>query len=235
MSEREILCTGLVKTYNSGQPNEFRALRGLDLAIPQGKHVSIIGPSGSGKSTLLNLISCLDTPTEGEVCIEGININSLNGFEKARLRREKLGFVFQQFNLIRNMTAFENIELPMRFRRTPRKDRKKKVNELLSIVGLADKGNNRPTELSGGEQQRVAVARALANNPKIILADEPTGNLDTKTGEKIMELLLRLNRGEGKTLVIVTHDPRIAENADLVITMQDGCIQKTSNTPFSQR
>jgi putative ABC transport system ATP-binding protein len=227
MNDGEILCKGLVKTYNSGQPSEFRALQGLDLTILQGKHVSIIGPSGSGKSTLLNLISCLDTPTEGEVYIEGIDINSLKGFEKARLRREKLGFVFQQFNLIRNMTAFENIELPMRFRETPRRERRKKVNELLSLVGLEGKGNNRPTELSGGEQQRVAVARALANNPKIILADEPTGNLDTKTGEKIMELLLRLNREEDKTLVVVTHDPRIANNADRVIAMQDGRIQKT--------
>ncbi len=230
MNDGEIRCEDLVKIYNPGKPNKCTALNGINLTISEGEYVGIIGPSGSGKSTLLNLISCLDTPTGGEVYIEGVGISTLNGFEKARLRREKLGFVFQQFNLIRNMTSFENIELPMRFRGIPRRERKNKVNELLSLMELEDKGGNRPTELSGGQQQRVAVARALANNPKIILADEPTGNLDTKTGKKIMELLLKLNREEKKTLVVVTHDQIIAEDADRVITIQDGRIQGTSPT-----
>ncbi len=224
MNDGEILCKGLVKTYNMGQPNEFTALRGIDFVVAEGDLISIIGPSGSGKSTLLNLISCLDTPTEGEVYIEGTSISTLNGFERAKLRREKLGFVFQQFNLIQTMTSFENIELPMRFNGTPAQEREKRVTELLSLVGLEDKARNKPTELSGGQQQRVAVARALANNPKIILADEPTGNLDTESGKKIMELLIRLNQEEKKTVIVVTHDPRIAKAANRTITIQDGKI-----------
>lgn len=224
MNDGEILCKGLVKTYNPGQPNEFTALRGIDLVIEEGNLISIMGPSGSGKSTLLNLISCLDTPTGGEVYIEGTSISTLNGFERAKLRREKLGFVFQQFNLIRTMTSFENIELPMRFEGTPKGEREKRVEELLSLVGLEDKARNKPTELSGGQQQRVAVARALANNPKIIMADEPTGNLDTETGKKIMELLIRLNQKEKKTVIIVTHDSRIAKAANKIIKIQDGKI-----------
>jgi len=222
MSNGEIRCDSLVKTYNLKRPNECIALDGIDLTIAEGEHVSIMGPSGSGKSTLLNLISCLDSPTTGDVYIEGTGISTLNGFEKAKLRRKKLGFIFQQFNLIPNMTSFENIELPMRFMGAEHGGRKRKVKELLSLVGLEDKGRNRPTELSGGEQQRVAVARALANEPKIILADEPTGNLDTKTGKKIMELLMRLNEEENKTLIIVTHDLSIAEKANRIIKLQDG-------------
>jgi putative ABC transport system ATP-binding protein len=224
MNDGEIICRELVKTYNIGQPNEFTALKGLDLEIKEADLISIIGPSGSGKSTLLNLISCLDSPTKGEVYIEGTAISTLNGFERARLRREKLGFVFQQFNLIRSMTSYENIELPMRFEGTPGGEREKRVKELLSLVGLEDKARNKPTELSGGQQQRVAVARALANNPKIILADEPTGNLDTESGKKIMELLIRLNKNEKKTVVVVTHDPRIAKAANKTIKIQDGRI-----------
>ncbi|MFH0860645.1 MAG: ABC transporter ATP-binding protein [Candidatus Altiarchaeota archaeon] len=224
MSDGQILCKDLMKVYNPGQPNECRAVNGINLSIELGEYASIIGPSGSGKSTVLNLISCLDTPTEGEVYIEGVGISSLNGFEKAKLRREKLGFVFQQFNLIRNMTAFENVELAMRFKGTPAKERKERVTGLLSIVGLEHKGDNKPAELSGGEQQRVAIARSLANDPKIILADEPTGNLDTKTGEKIMALLTRLNREENKTLIIVTHDQRIAKQANRTIRIVDGKI-----------
>jgi putative ABC transport system ATP-binding protein len=224
MNDGEIRCERLVKTYNIGHPNEFNALKGIDLGIEEGALVSIIGPSGSGKSTLLNLISCLDTPTKGEVYIEGTPISSLNGFERARLRREKLGFVFQQFNLITSMTTYENIELPMRFKGAPRDERKRKIEELLRLVGLESKGGNRPTELSGGEQQRVAIARALVNNPKIILADEPTGNLDTKTGATILELLKQLNKEERRTLVIVTHDSRIAKVAGQQVRLQDGRI-----------
>ncbi|MCX6695696.1 MAG: ABC transporter ATP-binding protein [Candidatus Altiarchaeota archaeon] len=224
MSDGEIRCEGLVKVYNQGQVNEFTALKGLDFTISEGDFMGIMGPSGSGKSTLLNLISCLDTPTKGEVYIEGTAISTLNGSERAKLRREKLGFVFQQFNLIRTMTSFENIELPMRFKGTPAGERRRRIEELLSIVGLEGKGGNKPTELSGGEQQRVAIARALANNPKIIMADEPTGNLDTKTGTRIIDLLVRLNKEENKTLVMVTHDPGIAKTTHRVIRIQDGKI-----------
>ncbi len=222
MSEGVIVCDGLVKTYNAGKLNEFTALKNINLTIKEGEYVSIMGPSGSGKSTLLNLISCLDSPTKGEVYIEETGISTLNDLEKSRLRREKLGFVFQKFNLIPTMTSFENIELPMRFKGTSLKERKKKVKELLSLVGLAAKSANKPTEMSGGEQQRVAVARALANNPKIILADEPTGNLDTETGKKIIELLMKLNREEKRTLIIVTHDSKIAEKSDYLIKLLDG-------------
>ncbi len=224
MSNGEIHCEGLVKIYNQGQPNEFEALKGIEFTIGEGEFVSITGPSGSGKSTLLNLISCLDTPTKGEVYIEETAISTLNGFERAKLRREKLGFVFQQFNLIRNMTSFENIELPIRFKGASTGERKKRVTELLSLVGLEGKENNKPTELSGGEQQRVAIARSLANDPQIILGDEPTGNLDQKTGKTIIELLKKLNKEENKTLIVVTHDPGIAKSAQRTIKLQDGKI-----------
>ncbi|MBN2250586.1 MAG: ABC transporter ATP-binding protein [Candidatus Altiarchaeota archaeon] len=222
MKKGEIECRGVVKTFNPGRPNEFTALKGIDLVITEGEYVSIIGPSGSGKSTLLNQISCLDTPTEGEVYIEGVDISKLSGTGKSKLRREKLGFIFQQFNLIPSMSAFENIELPMRFGGKSRKERKKRVMGLLSLVGLEDKVKNKQSELSGGQQQRIAIARSLANDPKIILADEPTGNLDTNTGRIVMELLLKLNREDSKTLIVVTHDSRIAESADRVIRLQDG-------------
>jgi putative ABC transport system ATP-binding protein len=224
MSDGEIVCKDLVKTYNIGEPNEFTALKGLNLTIEEGAFMSIIGPSGSGKSTLLNLISCLDTPTTGEVYIEGTAITPLSGFEKAKLRREKLGFIFQQFNLIPNMSSFENIELPMRFKGMPADQRKKRVQELLSLVGLEDKASNKPSELSGGQQQRVAVARSLANDPKIMLADEPTGNLDSATGKMILDLLKRLNKEEKRTLIIVTHDTNIAKTASRTIKIQDGLI-----------
>ncbi len=224
MSNGEIICDKVFKVYNAGQPNECSALKGVDVTIGLGDYVSIIGPSGSGKSTLLNLISCLDTPTSGEVYIEGVGISTLSDNQKSRLRREKLGFIFQQFNLIPSMSSFENIELPMRFRGISRAERHERVRKLLELVELSDKADNRPTQLSGGQQQRVAVARGLANDPKIIMADEPTGNLDTKTGKTIMEFLRRLNREEGKTLVIVTHDPKIAKEAHKKISITDGKI-----------
>ena len=214
----------LVKIYNEGKKNEFAALNGINMSIMDGEFVSIMGHSGSGKSTLLNLLSCLDTPTRGKVYVEDVDIGKLNETERARLRREKFGFIFQQFNLITTMTSFENIDMPLRFKGVAKKDRKKRANDLLALVDLHDKGDNKPTELSGGEQQRVAIARALANDPGIILADEPTGNLDTKTGRKIMELLTNLNRTENKTVVIVTHDQRIADACDRIIYMGDGRI-----------
>jgi len=222
MSDEKIRCEGLVKTYNHGRPNEFKALKGIDLVVKSGEFVSITGHSGSGKSTLLNQLSCLDTPTAGRVYIEGVDISKLDDFGKAKLRREKLGFVFQQFNLIRSMSAFENIDLPMDFKDMPSGKRRKRVKELLELVGIPDKADNLPTELSGGQQQRVAIARALANDPDIILADEPTGNLDSKTGAMVMKLLMRLNKEEGKTLVMVTHEHEIAKMAHRSIHLKDG-------------
>jgi len=225
MSDGEIRCENLFKIYHEGEPNECRAVNGVDLTIGLGEYASIIGPSGSGKSTLLNLISCLDTPTKGEVYIEDVGITGLNSLRKAKLRREKLGFIFQQFNLIPTMSAAENIELAMRFKGIPRVERKKRVGELLELVGLSDKASNRPSEMSGGQQQRVAVARSLSNNPQIILADEPTGNLDQTTGRIIRELLERLNYEENRTLIIVTHDTRIADDARRKIEIVDGRIR----------
>lgn len=233
MNEK-IRCEGLVKVYNKGHPNEFKALKGIDLVVKKGEFVSVTGHSGSGKSTFLNQISCLDTPTEGKVYIEGVDIGKLSDFKKAELRRKKLGFVFQQFNLIKSMSAFENIELPMEFNGVSREKRSKKVRGLLELVGLPEKGNNLPAEMSGGEQQRIAIARALVNDPDIILADEPTGNLDSKTGDRIMELLIRLNKEEGKTLVLVTHELGIASVADRAVHLKDGMIHSDSNNGNSR-
>lgn len=224
MNEEKIRCEGLVKTYNKGRKNEFKALKGIDLIVKRGEFVSITGHSGSGKSTFLNQISCLDTLTYGKIYIEGVDISKLDELGKAKLRRQKLGFIFQQFNLIRSMSALENVELPMEFNGMPKGKRLKRAKELLNLVGISDKAKNLPTELSGGEQQRVAIARALANNPDIILADEPTGNLDTSTGDMIMDLLRKLNKGEGKTLILVTHELEIAKKADKTIMLRDGVI-----------
>ncbi|MBN2517786.1 MAG: ABC transporter ATP-binding protein [Candidatus Altiarchaeota archaeon] len=235
MSDEKIKCEGLVKTYNHGKPNEFKALKGVDLVIKKGDFVSITGHSGSGKSTFLNQISCLDTPTEGKVYIEGADIGKLSDFEKAKLRREKLGFVFQQFNLVKSMSAFENIELPMEFGGTPEGRRKERVRKLLELVDITEKAGNLPAEMSGGQQQRVAIARALANDPDIILADEPTGNLDSKTGDMIMKLLMKLNREEGKTLVMVTHETSIAKMADRMIVLKDGQISSDSKRKWIKR
>ena len=214
--------------YNIGKTNEFRALKGVNLTIDKGEFISIIGPSGSGKSTLLNMIGCLDTPTEGKVYIEEHDVSKLNSFERAKIRRESVGFVFQQFNLIRSLTCIENIELPMEFAGASRDEMKRRAKKLLDMMGLGDKGNQIPSEMSGGEQQRVAIARALANDPQIILADEPTGNLDTKTGEKIVDLLIDLNRNENKTLIVVTHSIGLAEHIGQVMELNDGLLKDRS-------
>lgn len=197
------------------------ALRGINLKIRKGEFVSIMGPSGSGKTTLMNLIGCLDRPTEGEIYILNKNVAKLGDDELAKLRREKIGFVFQQFNLIPRLTALENVELPMWFAGLSKKKRRERAIELLKLVGLEKRINHKPAELSGGERQRVSIARALANNPEIILADEPTGNLDTKTGKEIMEILKDLNK-QGKTIVLVTHDETFAKEAERIIKIRDG-------------
>lgn len=208
------------KEYEMGE-TIVRALRGASADIKEGEFVAVMGPSGSGKSTLMNMIGALDVPTRGEVTIGGEEIGKMTEDKLALLRSEKVGFVFQEFNLISSMNNWQNVALPMVFRNTPKKKRKERAQKLLRDVGLGERLEFRPSELSGGQRQRVSIARSLANDPDIILADEPTGNLDTKTGDKIMELLTDLNN-EGKTIIMVTHDPKDAEYADRTITIVDG-------------
>ncbi len=212
------------KTYFIGE-NRVDALRELNFQVNKGEFIAIQGPSGSGKSTCMNIIGCLDLPTSGEVCLDGINIKRYTESELSQRRGEKIGFIFQQFNLIHTITAEKNIMLPMIFQGMDKELQKKKAKELLNLVQLLDRKEHRPSELSGGEQQRVAIARALANDPEVIIADEPTGNLDSKTGEAILTILKDLNK-KGKTVVIVTHDQKIAEDAKRIIHIKDGKIIK---------
>ncbi len=197
------------------------ALREVNLEIKDGEFIAILGPSGSGKSTLLNMIGCLDTPTSGSVFIDGIDTASLNENERAEMRREKIGFIFQQFNLIHTLNALENVALPMFFAGVKRKKRLERAEELLVNVGLGDRMYHKPSELSGGEQQRVAIARALSNDPEIIIGDEPTGNVDTETGRAIMDILEGLNK-EGRTIIVVTHNAEVAARAGIRKRMRDG-------------
>ena len=202
---------------------EVSALRGISLKIKKGEFLVIMGPSGSGKSTLLHLIGCLDKPTKGEIYIDGIKVSKLNDNELAKIRMEKIGFVFQFFNLYPTLTALENVELPMIIAKKNKEERKERAKKLLELVGLKGFENHLPSQLSGGQRQRVAIARALANDPKILLCDEPTGNLDSKSGKEIMELLKKLNE-EGKTIVVVTHNPEFKKYADRVVYLKDGKI-----------
>ena len=204
----------------------MHALRGLSLDILRGEVVAIMGPSGSGKSTLMNIIGCLDRPSSGDYILDGEQVSNLKDDELAAIRNQKVGFVFQSFNLLARATALSNVELPMRYS-SNRKNRKQTAKDALESVGLGDRIYHRPNELSGGQQQRVAVARALVNHPAIILADEPTGNLDTKSGEELMSLLLTLNKERGTTLVIVTHDPEIASLTQRVIYIRDGVVEES--------
>jgi putative ABC transport system ATP-binding protein len=204
---------------------EVRAINGITMKIEDGEFIAIMGPSGSGKSTLLYLIGCLDRPTKGEVVIDGVETSELSDDELTRLRREKLGFVFQQYNLISTLTALENVELPMIFRGVPKNERKRKAMELLRLVGIEDVAERKPMEISGGEQQRVAIARAMANEPKILLCDEPTGNLDSKSGRQIMGIIKELNEEKGVTVILVTHEPSMAEFAERIVRLRDGRLQ----------
>ena len=213
----------LKKRYRMGDV-DVSALNGVDLRVETGEFMSIMGPSGSGKTTLLNLIGALDRPTEGKVRIKGTDISRLNDDELAELRNREIGFVFQFFNLVARMSALKNVEMPMAFAGVSPDERKRRATELLESVGLGDRIDHRPTELSGGEQQRVAIARALVNNPSVVLCDEPTGNVDSKTGKEVMEILRKLNREQRQTFVIVTHDPLVAESVDRIAHMQDGVI-----------
>jgi putative ABC transport system ATP-binding protein len=212
------------KTYPLGKV-EVSALRGITIEIEQGEFVAILGPSGSGKSTLLHVLGGLDRPDKGSIYIDGINLSTLNDAKLAEVRLHKIGFVFQFFNLLPRLTALRNVELPLTLADVSEKESVQKATEMLELVGLKDRVHHRPTELSGGEQQRVAVARALINDPKIVLADEPTGNLDTKTGWEIVSLMKRLSTEKNQTFVVVTHDQGVAENANRIIQLKDGVIQ----------
>jgi putative ABC transport system ATP-binding protein len=210
----------LAKVYKMGQI-EVHALRGVSFEIQRGEILSIMGPSGSGKSTLMNILGCLDRPSSGEYVLDGERVSTLNDDQLASIRNRKVGFVFQSFNLLPRQTALSNVELPMRYAGTVN-NRKQRARAALESVGLGDRMLHKPTELSGGQQQRVAIARALVNDPAILMADEPTGNLDSKSGREIMELIMRLNRERGTTIIIVTHDPNIAAQTQRVIRLQDG-------------
>jgi putative ABC transport system ATP-binding protein len=219
-----IKCENVWKIYNPGLPSEVQALRGVNLEVKHGEMVGIMGASGSGKSTLLNLLGALDKPTKGTILIDGQNIAHMNENHLALLRRKKIGFVFQSYNLIESLTAMQNVELPMIFNGKGQKERQQKAKELLIQVGLEKRINERPNKLSGGENQRVAIARALANDPAVILADEPTGNLDSKSGKIIIEIFKKLNK-DNRTIVIITHDQKIAKQAKRIVRISDGKIK----------
>ncbi|MEW6715991.1 MAG: ABC transporter ATP-binding protein [Chloroflexota bacterium] len=225
MTDWVVDARNLTKVYTMGDV-EVHALRGMSLQVSQGEVIAIMGPSGSGKSTLMNIIGCLDRPTDGEYYLEGESVAELTDDQLATIRNRKIGFVFQIYNLLPRATALANVELPLRY--AGEKNRRQRAKEALEVVGLGNRLFHRPNELSGGEQQRVAIARALVNNPSIVLADEPTGNLDTKSGDEIMELLLRLNKEYDTTLIIVTHDPEIAEKTQRAVHIRDG---RTNHSP----
>lgn len=218
---------GLSKVYSPGSEAEVIALRDVSMTIARGDFVAIMGPSGSGKSTLMNLIGCLDTPTDGTYLCDGINVATLDREELAELRRDKIGFVFQGFNLLPRMSALDNVAMPLGYARAPNSARRRMAQEVLEAVGLGERSGHRPSELSGGQQQRVAIARALINKPPILLADEPTGALDSKTGEEILALFKRL-RDDNHTVVLITHDAEVAAHADRTFVMLDGQLHEES-------
>lgn len=229
-SELAIQTINLTKAYRMGQ-SDFQALKGVNMQIKRGEFMSIVGPSGSGKSTLLNLLGALDRPSSGQVFIDGVDIYRLNDSQLAEFRNLKIGFIFQAHNLIMRTGVLRNVELPLMVRGMPRSERLKKARELLDSVGLENKIKRKPTELSGGEQQRVAVARALVNNPTIILGDEPTGNLDSKTGAEVVVLMKKINSELGTTFILVTHNPEVANATNRIIHLRDGQISKDEIIP----
>lgn len=225
MTDEIIRMEGLVKVYDTGEI-QVEALKSINLTIHKGEFIAIMGASGSGKSTLMNIIGCLDRPTEGHYYLEGDDVMEKSDNQLSAIRNKKIGFVFQSFNLISRTSALKNVELPMVYGRIGSDERKERALELLKNVGLEDRAHHMPNELSGGQKQRVAIARALANKPQIILADEPTGNLDSQSSVEIMEIFTTLNRQEGNTVIIVTHERDIAEFTDRIITFKDGRVIK---------
>ena len=228
MSEQKqlIRMRGIYKRFNVGLENELEILHGIDLDVCEGEFVSIVGASGSGKSTLMNLIGALDRPTEGSYWLDGTVIEDADDRELSAIRNRKIGFVFQNFNLIGRTNALRNVELPMLYAGVPQKKRTERAKALLDMVGMSDRMTHQPNELSGGQKQRVAIARAMANDPAIILADEPTGALDSQTGRMVMDLFHRLNREQGKTIVLITHNRELAMETQRVLTMCDGVLSE---------
>ena len=214
----------IYKRYFIGKPNELEVLHGVSLTGAEGEFLAIVGESGSGKSTLMNIIGALDKPTEGEYYLDGLNVAELSQDELSYARKTKIGFIFQTFNLIGRITARANVELPMTYARISKRDRQERAQHLLDIVGMGDRAKHQPNELSGGQKQRTAIARAMANDPSILLADEPTGALDSETGLKVLEIFKDLNKNHGKTVVLITHSTKLAEYSDRIITLKDGVI-----------
>ena len=215
---------GIVKRFYIGQPNELEILHGIDLDVTEGEFLSIVGASGSGKSTLMNLIGALDRPTSGTYFLDGQDVGQADDLTLSAIRCKKVGFVFQNFNLIPRTNALKNVELPMMYAGTPQRQRTERAMALLDMVEMADRMYHQPNELSGGQKQRVAIARAMANDPAIVLADEPTGALDSKTGRLVMDIFHRLNRNQGKTVILITHNRELAKETSRIVTMRDGML-----------
>ena len=213
---------GIFKRFYIGQPNELEILHGIDLKVNRGEFVSIVGSSGSGKTTMMNIIGILDRPTEGEYMLDGVDVAHAKDRDLSMIRNKKIGFVFQTYNLISRTSALKNVELPMLYAGIGKKERTERAKELLNMVGMGERMSHTPDELSGGQKQRVAIARAMANEPSIILADEPTGALDSKTGRMIMDIFHRLNEEQGKTIVLITHSQELAEETTRIVTLKDG-------------
>lgn len=230
MSENTITMQNIVKKYYIGTPNELEVLHGINLEVAAGEFVAIVGASGSGKSTLMNIIGALDRPTSGHYELDGLPMDTVPDKELSRIRNQKIGFVFQSFNLISRSTALNNVELPMLYAQVPSKERRERAQSLLELVGMADRSSHRPNELSGGQNQRVAIARAMANDPAIILADEPTGALDSRTGRLVMDIFHKLHQEQGKTIILITHNGELAEETERIITLKDGHITGSSGT-----
>ena len=219
-----IQMNGIIKRYYEGKENELEILHGIDLTVRQGDFVAIVGESGSGKSTLMNIIGALDKPTSGTYLLDGTNVQAMPDSQLSVIRNKKIGFVFQNFNLIGRTSALKNVELPMLYAHVPPRQRTQRAKELLAAVGMADRADHQPNELSGGQKQRVAIARAMANGPSLLLADEPTGALDSATSRTVMDIFHRLNRQQGKTIVLITHSQQLAEECPRILTLIDGRI-----------
>ena len=227
MRNKIIEMKGIVKRFYVGSPNELEILHGLDLEVLDGEFISIIGASGSGKSTLMNIIGALDRPTEGEYYLDQLLVSTIKDSGLSKIRNQKIGFVFQTFNLIPRSTALSNVELPMLYAGVPKAERRERAEELLALVDMSDRAKHRPNELSGGQKQRIAIARAMATDPSIILADEPTGALDSKTGRMVMDIFHELHEKQGKTIILITHNPELADETERIITLSDGNIVGT--------